>query len=149
MQNLCSNLTIICCQTPSIPISHSSKMYTYTTLNKNSAMNIFNFVFSLDREEKFYIISVYKCGRMSRRNFATVHFQRLKNISHPIFSLFIIQTNKSCFFCYSKFDYYRPCVILTHFFLHMTETCLFIYLFLNIDKGLFLFRIDDKYNKTF
>ena len=116
MQNLCSNLTVIRCQTLSIAISQISKMYTNTTLNKNSAMNIFNFVFPLNREEKLYIISVYKCGRMSRRNFATVHFQRLKNFSNPILYLIIIQTNKSfSFFSYSKFDYYRLCVILTLF----------------------------------
>ena len=121
MQNLYSNLTIICCQNLSIAISQSSKMYTNTTLNKNSAMNIFNFVFPLNREEKLYIISVYKCGRMSRQNFTTVHFQRLRNISDPILCLIIIQTNESCFFfffffCYSEFDYYRLCVILTLFY---------------------------------
>ena len=71
-----------------------------TTLNKNSAMNIFNFVFPLNREEKLYVISLYKCGKMYRRNFAIVHFQRLRNISTPILSLIIIQTNKSCFFLF-------------------------------------------------
>ena len=94
-------------------------VHRYNTKQKQR-MNIFNFVFPLNREEKLYIISVYKCGRMSRRNFAAVHFQRLRNISNSILSLIIIQTNKSCFFfCYSKFDYYRPCVILTLFFLHV------------------------------
>ena len=92
MQNLCSNLTIIWYQTLSIAISQSSKMYTNTTLSKNSAMNIFNFVFPLNREEKLYIISVYKCGRMSQCNFATVHFQRLKNFSNLILSNYY--TNK-------------------------------------------------------
>ena len=60
-------------------------------------MNIFNFVFPLNRVEKLYIISDYMCERMSRRNFATVHFQRLKNFSNPILSPIIIETNKSCF----------------------------------------------------
>ena len=63
----------------------------------NTKQKLFNFVFPPNREEKFYIVSVYKCGRMSRRNFANVHFQRLKNISNLILSLIIIQTNKSCF----------------------------------------------------
>ena len=74
-------------------------------------MNIFNFVFPLNREEKLYIISVYKCGRMSRRNFATVHFQRLKNFSNPILSLIIIQTNKSWFFFF--FFFVIPNLIIT------------------------------------
>ena len=117
MQNFYSNLTIICCQTLSTAISQSLKMYTNTTLNKNSAMNICNFVFPLNRKEKLFIISVYKCGRMSRQNFTTVHFQRLRNISNPILCVIIIQKNESCFFfCYSKFDYYRSCVILTLFY---------------------------------
>ena len=104
-------------------------VHKYNT-KQNSAMNIFNFVFPLNREEKLYIISVYKCGRMSRRNFATINFQRLKDISNPILFLIIIQTNKSCFFVI-------PNLIITvrvnfdpFFLLHMTETCLFIYLFI-------------------
>ena len=108
-------------------------MYTNTALSKNSAMNIFNFVFPLNWEEKLYIISVYKCGRMSRRNFATVHFQRLKNFSNPILSLIIIQTNKSCFFfCHSKFDYYRPCVILTLFYGMFLCNSAFFFTFISV-----------------
>ena len=120
MQNLYSNLTIICCQTASIAISQSSKMYTNIILNKNGAMNIFNFVFPLNREEKLYIISVYKCGRMFRRNFTTIHFQRLRNISNSILSLIIIQTNKSCFFFLLFQIWLLPTVCnLTLFLLHV------------------------------
>ena len=115
MQNLYSNLTIICCQTLSIGVSQSSKMYTNTTLNKNSAMNIFDFVFPLNQEEKLYIISVNKCGRMSRRNFATVIFN-VQKIFQIQYCLQLLYKQIKAVFFYSKFDYYRLCVILTFFF---------------------------------
>ena len=49
--------------------------------NMISAMNIFNFVFPLNREEKLYVVSVCKCGRMSGRNFATVHVAHTSQMS--------------------------------------------------------------------
>ena len=55
----------------------------------------FQFCISSELGRKTLHISVFKCGKMSRRNFATFHFQCLENISNPILSLIIIQTNKS------------------------------------------------------
>ena len=43
-------------------------------------------------------------------------------------------------FNYFKFNYYRPCAILTLFLLHVAKECFF----LNIDEGLFLFHVNDK-----
>ena len=72
-------------------------IHQYNTKQKQRN-EYFQFRISSESEEKLYTISVYQCGRISRRNFATVHFQRLKNFLNLILSLITIQTNKSCFF---------------------------------------------------
>ena len=73
-----------CSQISSTIILQNLTMFIITIPDEKLELNLFNILLLVKQEEKLFIISVYRYGKMYQKNFVIANFELLKNILKQI-----------------------------------------------------------------